>query len=411
MIRKTTKAILYTLLPVVIVAACSNRPTQNKSADQTAASTDTAKKKVVPIAVKGNALDTVTMNRKYNDIARYIAALKQLPGSTIPASYEKDTTWIRYCNNFNKEWKDADKSRFQPMNVWAATELASQRKQNLDIFYPFSGPDILHANIFFPQAKHYHLYGLERAGALPELGKMKTIDVDQYLSNVYYSLSDILVKSYFITKNMLKDLQKNSVNGTLPLMCVFLVRNDYEIVNVKYWHLNKDGSESPLSKDSVPVHTNDFVKVYFRHPGDSIIQVVSYMKCNMVDDEIKKNEGLMAFLNNMPTSTTYIKSASYLLHGTNFTVMRNAVLKKSASIVQDDTGVPYRFLPSKDWMVSLYGSYVKPVSSFPSGYFQPDLQKAYKMGDSLKTAKPLPFSLGYHWGSSNQNLIKAERKG
>jgi len=355
--------------------------------------------------------DTVTFNRKYNDIARYLGALKQLPGSTLPASFEKDTTWIRYSNNFNYEWKQADKVRFQPMTTWATTELAAQRKQNLDIFYPFSGPDILHANILFPQAKHYHLYGLERAGALPDFTHMKTSDVDGYLANVYSSLDDILTKSYFITKNMLKDLQKNAVNGTLPLVCIFLVRNNYEIVNIKYYHLNDDGTDSPLNKDSIPSHTNDFVNVYFRHPNDTNIQVVSYMKCNMVDPEIKKNAGLMSYLDKMPVSTTYIKSASYLLHNSTFAVMRNAVLKKSMSIVQDDTGVPYRYLPASDWNLTFYGNYIRPVSSFPSGFYQLDLQKAYRMGDSLKQVKPLPFSLGYHWGSNYQNLIKAERKG
>ena len=219
-----------------------------------------------------------------------------------------------------------------------------------------------------------------------------------------------LGKSYFITKNMLNDLQKNNVNGTLPLICVFLVRQNYEIVNVKYFHLNDNGKDAQLSKDSTPTHTNDFVKVYFRHPNDSNIQVLSYMKCNMVDPEIKKNTGLMAYLTNMPVSTTYIKSASYLLHNPTFSVMRDFVLKKSASIVQDDTGVPYRAFDQKQWTLTFYGNYIMPVSSFPKGFFQTDLQKAYHIGDSLKQIKKLPFSLGYHWGSNYQNLIKAERK-
>jgi len=412
MIKKSVNILLYSLLPLVFVASCSNQPTQNKTetAPPVAPKADTVKKTAAPVVVKPVNPDTVTRNRKYNDIARYIAGMKQLDGSTLPATLEKDTVWIRYSKNFTYEWGHADNVRLKPMATWAVTELAVQRKQNLDVFYPFSGPDILHANVLFPQAKHYHLYGLERAGALPELAKMKTKDIDAYMTEVYGSLDDILTKSYFITKNMLNDLQKNNVNGTLPLMCIFLVRNNYEIVNVKYYHLNDDGTDSPLNKDSVPAHTNDFVKVYFRHPSDTGIQVAAYMKCNMVDAEIQKNTGLMAFLNKMPISTTYIKSASYLLHNPTFSVMRNAVLKKSASIVQDDTGVPYRYLPSKDWKLTFYGNYIKPVSSFPSGFYQLDLQKAYHMGDSLKQVKPLPFSLGYHWGSNYQNLIKAERK-
>jgi hypothetical protein len=411
MIKKSVNILLYSLLPLVFVASCSNQPTQNKTetAPPVAPKADTVKKPA-PVVAKPVNIDTVTPNRKYNDIARYIAGMKQLDGSTLPAALEKDTVWIRYSKNFTYEWGHADNVRLKPMAKWAVTELAEQRKQNLDVFYPFSGPDILHANVLFPQAKHYHLYGLERAGALPELTKMKTKDIDAYMTEVYGSLDDILTKSYFITKNMLNDLQKNNVNGTLPLMCIFLVRSNYEIVNVKYYHLNDDGTDSPLNKDSVPAHTNDFVKVYFRHPGDTCIQVASYMKCNMVDAEIQKNTGLMAFLNKMPISTTYIKSASYLLHNPTFSIMRNAVLKKSASIIQDDTGVPYRYLPSKDWKLTFYGNYIRPVSSFPSGFYQLDLQKAYHVGDSLKQVKPLPFSLGYHWGSNYQNLIKAERK-
>ncbi len=415
MIKKTSKVLLYSLLPMVVAASsCSNEPSQNKTAtvQSTTPKVDTVKKPapLPPAPVKPVNPDTVTLNRKFNDVARYIAGLKQAPGSTLAPTLEKDTVWMRYCKSFAIEWQHAENVRLKPMATWAETELAAQRKMNLDIFYPFSGPDILHANVLFPKAKHYHLYGLERAGALPELAKMKPQDIESYMIEVDMSLTDILGKSYFITKNMLNDLQKNNVNGTLPLMCIFLVRNNYEIVNVKYYHLNDNGTDSPLHKDSIPAHTNDFVKVYFRHPGDTNIQVVSYMKCNMVDAEIQKNAGLIAFLDKMPMSTTYIKSASYLLHNPTFSVMRNAVLKKSVSIVQDDTGVPYRNLPAKDWKLTFYGSYIRPVSSFPEGFYQLDLQKAYHIGDSLKQIKPLPFSLGYHWGSNYQNLIKAERK-
>jgi hypothetical protein len=411
MIKNFVRVLFYCFLPVVVAISCSNQQSKDKAAATVPApKTDTAKKPV-PVAKAAQANpDTVTSNRKYNDIARYIAGLKQEAGSTLAPALEKDTVWIRYAKKFNEEWAQAVKVRLKPMDDWAVTELAAQRKMNLDIFYPFSGPDILHANVFFPMAKHYHLYGLERAGALPDFAHMKPTDIDAYLSNVYGSMDDILAKSYFITKNMLKDLQKNSVNGTLPLMTIFLVRSNYEIVNVKYFHLNDDGTDSQLKKDSTPSHTNDFVKVYFRRPGDTNIQVVSYMKCNMVDAEIKKNTGLMAYLNNMPVSTTYIKSASYLLHNSTFSVMRDAVLKKSKSIVQDDTGVPFRYFPAKDWTLTFYGNYIMPVSSFPKGFYQTDLQKAYKMGDSLKQIQKLPFSLGYHWGSSVQNLIKAERK-
>ena len=238
---------------------------------------------------------------------------------------------------------------------------------------------------------------------------MKTKGIDTYLEDVYTSLGDIFTKSYFITHKMLTDLQRENVNGTLPLMCVFLVRTNHKIINVKYFHLNDDGSETQLSKDSIVKHTNDFVKVYFKSNTDSNLQEVTYMKCDLADGGLKDNKGLSAFIKNMPTSFTYLKSASYLLHYKFFTTLRDAILDKSQTILEDDTGIPYKYFPHDKWNIYLYGTYVKPVDNF-SGVFQEDLQKAYRDSTAQKPKK-LPFSLGYHWGTNDQNLIKAEHKG
>ncbi len=61
------------------------------------------------------------------------------------------------------------------------------------------------------------------------------------------------------------------------------------------------------------------------------------------------------------------------------------------------------------WYVSLYGVYTTPVKDF-SGVFQEDLLDAYH-DTIIRKTKQLPFSLGYHWGTNIQNLIKAKRRG
>lgn len=363
-------------------------------------------KPVPPAVVAKKVQDTVSFDRTFNDISRYIAGMKQEPGSKITL-LEKDTVWIRHAHNFDKEWQQLSQNRLSKMNLWASTELASQRKNNLDIFYPFSGPDILHATTFFPYAKKYFLDALERAGSLPNLQKMKPLSIENYLNSIYASLSDVFTKSYFITHKMLNDLQRENVNGAVPLICVFLVRTNHKIINVRYFHLNDNGSETPVNKDSA-VHSNDFAKVYFNSLNDSALQVVSYLKCDLSDEGISSNKGLAAMLNNLPQSTTYLKSASYLLHYKNFNTLRNVILKISATILEDDTGIPYKYLAKDKWNVFLYGRYVMPVDNF-SGVFQDDLKEAYS-DTVVHKPKPLPFSLGYHWGTNYQNLIKAERK-
>jgi len=350
----------------------------------------------------------ITFDRKYNDIARYIAGMKSWPGSPY-AKLENDSVWTKFHRNFDYSWNQIATSRLEPMTEWGNTELAAERKTKLDIFYPLSGPDILHANYFFPDAKNYRMYALEINGALPDLNKMNIRSTENYLNAVYKSLGDIFKRSYFITSKMSTSLNAENVNGTLPLICVFLVRTGHEIINLKYFHLNDDGTETELPKDSLGMHHNDLVKVYFKNSKNNSIQMVSYMKCDLSNSAYEKNAALKNMFTKMPVSITYLKSASYLLHYGFFSDFRDVILNKSKTILEDDTGIPYKYFPGDKWYVSLYGVYVNPVSDF-SGVFQTDLLQAYN-DTILRKPKKLPFSLGYHWGSSKQNLIKAQLRG
>ncbi|HTB30525.1 MAG TPA: hypothetical protein VK808_00770 [Bacteroidia bacterium] len=347
----------------------------------------------------------ISFDRKYNDIARYIAGMKAWPGSPY-AKLENDSVWARFHRNFDFSWNQIATSRLEPMTEWGNTELVEERKSNLDVFYPLSGPDILHVNYFFPDAKNYRMYALEINGALPDLAHMNIKTTENYLDAVYKSLGDIFKRSYFITSKMSTALNADNVNGTLPLICVFLVRTGHEIINLKYFHLNDDGTETELPKDSLGTHHNDLVKVYFKNSKNNSIQMVSYMKCDLSDAAYAKNIALKNMFTKMKPCITYLKSASYLLHYAFFSSFRDVILTKSKTILEDDTGIPYKYFPGDKWYVSLYGVYVNPVSDF-SGVFQTDLLQAYK-DTILRKPKKLPFSLGYHWGSSKQNLIKAQ---
>jgi hypothetical protein len=395
----------YGLLPGMIgllIISCANQANTNTEAVKK----DTVKKTVIDTTKHARKADSslTIINRKYNDIARYIAGMKADSGSPY-TKYETDSVWMKFHKEFDTAFQDLTEKRLIPMAKWASTELAQEQKSNLNIFYPLSGPDILHANTFFPNAKQYHLYALERNGALPDLDKMKNKDRENYMKEVYSSLGDVFTKSYFITRKMMTALTANNVNGTLPLICVFLVRTGHTILNVEYCHLNNDGSETTLNKDSLGTHHNDFVRVYFQDSKGNPTQIVSYMRCNIQNEYYVKDTALQNYFAKMPQSITYLKSASYILHYKQFTSFKDVILSKSKSILEDDTGIPYKYLTKDKWDVTLYGVYDKPVKDF-SGVFQEDLQKAYQ-DTALNKVRKLPFSLGYHWGSSKQNLIKA----
>jgi hypothetical protein len=97
------------------------------------------------------------------------------------------------------------------------------------------------------------------------------------------------------------------------------------------------------------------------------------------------------------------------MHGNNYSIIRNLILKNSKTVLQDDTGIAYRYFDKSKWNISLYGSYIKPVKDFGPGAYQTDLKTVYEQDSSH--IKKLSYSLGYHWqNQAGQNLMKAERK-
>ena len=91
------------------------------------------------------------------------------------------------------------------------------------------------------------------------------------------------------------------------------------------------------------------------------------------------------------------------MHYSTFSDIRGITLEKSNSILEDDTGIPFKYLNTGGWDINLFGVYVMPVKDFSESRFQKDLSEAY-MNEKFNKGK-LPFSLGYHWGSKEQNQM------
>ena len=109
--------------------------------------------------------------------------------------------------------------------------------------------------------------------------------------------------------------------------------------------------------------------------------------------------------NNSP-GTTFIKSASYLLHGGEFSNVRRAILANSSAVLQDDSGIPFRFYQDEAWSTELFGNYVRTLDMFKA-YYQADLRGAYTAADP----QPLKFGVGYTFTPSETCLILAGRPG
>jgi hypothetical protein len=288
------------------------------------------------------------------------------------------------------------------MREFAKSELDLHIDPNKNLFYPFSGADFLHAHQFFPNSKRNLYIANESVGLVPDLKAMNRAKRNEYLKQVEKALQDIFKRSYFITKRMMDDIP--AVRGVIPIYMVFLARTNNEVLSIELIDLVKDGKIIPRTGKATGVEGVRFV--YRPNGKEKDIRVLEYFNCNAADDGMKRKPQVITYIKAFGSCNVFFKAASYLMHQTFFSEIRNATLSIADGIVEDDTGIPFRFLKD-NYNYFLYGKYTRPVKDFGKGGYQPDLEEAYAKGTNVK---PLPFSLGYHWYDNQQNYMCFRKK-
>lgn len=89
------------------------------------------------------------------------------------------------------------------------------------------------------------------------------------------SMHTILNYGFFRTKSMNKDLSKNQVNGTLPIMLVFLARMGYTIEYVKQIHIAK-GGKIETGKGMIDSTTTPGCEIWFSERLNEPLKVAYY---------------------------------------------------------------------------------------------------------------------------------------
>jgi hypothetical protein len=328
-----------------------------------------------------------------NDSARGLAGEAPMKGS---ASWQTFSDWLAYQQWFDGRWNYIQRVRLTAMRGWAASELGSLRDQSQTVFYPFSGPDFLYVNTFFPDSKYLLMCGLEPIGTMPDLADLQKHDeLSPYLQRIKTSLFTILAASFFKTKDMKSDFH----DGLLPVIAVFLARDGYTIDSLHYVSLGHDGTLHIHDADGA----NGVQITYFKGDRDDLRTLI-YLQADLGNDGLKDNPGFVRLMQRLAPGNTYLKAASYLLYEDYFSTIRNAILDDSVGVVEDDSGIPLRDFKPGLWNVMPYGNYTGPINLFKEDD-QPDLVQFYK-----NRAHPaLPFGSGYKFDASISSLLVAHK--
>ena len=333
-----------------------------------------------------------------NDTAKFLAGMPVASDSPL-AALTHDPAWQEHSAYFEKAFAKLNNRQLGKLRSWQSSYLPESKESLPVVYYMFSGPDFLYVDQFFPNASVYIMCGKESMGPPPD--PLRLNNLSGALHNLENAMYSSLTTSYFITKDMKVDLQQQNLNGTIPILYVFLARAGKSISDVTYISLDRGGNvqESRPGTGGTPG-----VRIDYRDGRLGRTQTLYYFTTDISDGGISSSPGFMNFCNHFGVGGSFLKSSSYLMFESGFAKVRNFLLDHSQIMVQDDSGIPLANFNRAKWNLRLFGTYVGPIELFKE-HDQPQLHDLFEKSNPL----PLPIGFGYQWNFHKSNLIVAER--
>ena len=389
---------------LLFTASCDKKPSSAQQQSDVASNDSTMRDSTAQDSMIDENADTVSKKEPLRDLkgdeeinraTRFYAGISK---EGIHMSSADSQSWDQYSKDI-KRFIQMSKKAHDGVESIASNDFSDFRDKVDYVFYPFSGADFVYPITLYPDADTYFLCGLEQTGT-PIGSNVKT----SYSHYEAYrkALITFFRSSFFITKDMKGDLNNSEIKGVCPVITMLMAVEGYDIISIKYKSLDESGNLADSDSKS------NILEYKFFRPGSKHEQTLYYFCCNVSNSGMKANPNLCAYLDNtLPKHTvgSYLKAASFLLHGEDFSTIRNYLLDNSLAIVQDDSGIPYRKLIEK-YDITLYGKYKDPPLCFERKDCQRDLEQKYK--DDAANVRPLPFRIGYN---NPSNWMCARRKG
>ena len=371
-------------ISILVLSGCNDN-TQTNAPQSKPVAVDTAKTKEATIA-----LDTLL-----TDFASIISGIE-------PMKYYSDISlsagWLNLKRELDNEWALVDTNKISNIKTWVS-KTNYLPKDSLTLFYPFAGGDALYSNCFFPTSKKTIMIGLEPIGSV---GKELKADSSclKYIRKIKKALYTSNRSGYFMTISMNAELHQNDLNGTLPLLLFYARRQGFMVSKIDYFKLDSLGNEKPaLLENALGVNLT------LCNPDQTHKKIIQYISTDISNGGLEKNLGLQNYIKSIDGKFAFLKAASYLLHQNSFSIMRDLLLNNTQALLQDDSGIPFKFLNDSTWNVQLFGKYTKPIGLF-AGRIQPDLKRAF----ATNAPAELPFRIGYNISHNEPHLILSQKK-
>lgn len=344
-----------------------------------------------PVAVQPRFLDVPPANFPVvsgeagpDDIGLFLAG-KPVRRGAVLSRLQQTVEYQAHQQEIGRLWRQTGRYRIDRMEAWSNAEVTPAIGGGGTIYYPFGGPDLLHVSAMFPQARTYALMGLEPVGEVPPLESLPPGEVLAALDAFRQSTRTQLQVGYFITKDMRSDLERSALRGVTPILLstVAMLGGEIESVN------------------AISAGGNPGVELQY-YDAAGMRHTAYYVAGDLSNSGFKG--GYQQWVAGLGGKAAYFKAASYLMHDDRFSQARNFFLSQSRGVLQDDSGIPFRYF-TQDWSFRFYGNYERPIELF-AGHQQDDLKQAF----ATNPKSPLTFGSGYHTNYSEANLLLAVKR-
>ncbi len=357
------------------------------------------------VSVKGSSLEKITLSKhdtSFDETARFLAGVAQ--GNSPRYRKLISLPWYqKYRRNIEKSWQGFFRPNMEKIRTWRKNNLTSPYSKS--VFYPFSGPDILNPLLFYPEARDILMFGLEPTGGIPVMKSMTPWRLKRQTQKLLAAINFSLKHAFFVTTDMQKKVKKSSLNGITAVMFFFLAREGYTIHNAREIHITSRGlvaAGKAKKKNDIPG-----IEIIFSPGSRKDLRRARYFSLD-ISNKSRRFRPFSRYVRNNGSLTTIIKSASYLMTWKTFSKIRNLIMERSESVLQDDSGIPYRYFKNnKKWDLTYFGMYHRPLPVFKKRY-----QKSLRDDVKKYSRGPVPFVYGYGYGYPDMtyHLLLARKK-
>jgi hypothetical protein len=293
------------------------------------------------------------------------------------------------------------------------------------VVYPFAGGDLSTALTVYPNADEITTLSLEPAGDPRTLAVLKGAELDEALGKVEYELKWLYRVNFSNTLNMIDAMR----GGRLPTQLIFglsaLKLHGYELVALRYFRLDDDGSihyldDADIAAAPVPGKASTAAQrnmvfanaeVQFKKT-DGGIQVWRHIRANLGNETsagigtgLKADPRVLKHLESKGKIAAMTKAASYLLSWDTFSLMRNYLLEHVVWMVSDATGVAPKWGKPAGFEYETYGTFEEPHIEAGNG-----ISVDWKKEFASEPKRALGFRFGYYDKKFRNHLVIMKKK-